>query len=607
MGEGLGEVPQRLPRVARLLGIQAERAGVAQDALEQEPGLLELLSIRASGAGERLDEPERAHVEGALAAGQPVLRALGIVAIHQAVRHEAALARRLGEDLQHLQHLRIAGGQKEHQRHDQVGRVEVVASVMLDERLAALAPPTPLDLLVDGVTLGQPTLTGRGKGALVREAEPAIERHPAHELGVDEVLLAPAGLPDPLVGAAPVCTHPIEQRAEVGPEVGGDGRPVLVGEVHRIHQLAVDVELELIEGAVADADGPRAAVPVEVVERVFGQVAPAVDPVHDLQGSVPAGFVDARLQPLHEPRRLLGEADPQQRVEGERGVPDPGVAVVPISHASQLLGEAAGGRRDDGARGLEREKLEDQRGAVDDLAPAAAVGALREPSPPELDGGLEQLGRLVARRGQATSDARGGPPEHERRALPLREHKPGGDAVGAGPKGEVRRERERQVRPLEHRTGRRERDPGPRAGVVECGRAEELEFDAASRHAHAPHDLIVPLGGIHDAGRHEVPDLAHSRLREEAGDQNVGVRPVELLEHDLGVGHLRVGRTLHGADREAASFVVVEQGPEHARRVEVGKAEPIDRATPAHQRHRAHVADHAVVLDGFVGWLCHSV
>ena len=34
--------------------------------------------------------------------------------------------------------------------------------------------------------------------------------------------------------------------------------------------------------------------------------------------------------------RLLGEPEPQERVERERGVADPGVAVVPVAHAADL-------------------------------------------------------------------------------------------------------------------------------------------------------------------------------------------------------------------------------------------------------------------------------
>ena len=56
-----------------------------------------------------------------------------------------------------------------------------------------------------------------------------------------------------------------------------------VGEVERVQRLAVDVELQLVGGAVADPDRAGAAPALEVVERLLDQVGAAVDPVHDLQ------------------------------------------------------------------------------------------------------------------------------------------------------------------------------------------------------------------------------------------------------------------------------------------------------------------------------------
>ena len=67
------------------------------------------------------------------------------------------------------------------------------------------------------------------------------------------------------------------------PAVVADGRDVLVVQVDRVHQLAVDVQLELPVGGVADPHRPRAAVAVQVVELLLGQVGPAVDAVHELQ------------------------------------------------------------------------------------------------------------------------------------------------------------------------------------------------------------------------------------------------------------------------------------------------------------------------------------
>jgi hypothetical protein len=48
---------------------------------------------------------------------------------------------------------------------------------------------------------------------------------------------------------------------------------------------------------------------------------------------------------------------------------------------------------------------------------------------------------------------------------------------------------------------------------------------------------------------------------------------------------------------EAAAAVAVEQRAEHARRVEIRQAEPVDRPVVGDERDRAPVADRAVVTD----------
>ena len=100
------------------------------------------------------------------------------------------------------------------------------------------------------------------------------------------MLLAAAHLPDPLVVPLPVLADVVQQVAQVEPGVVGDRRGVLVVDVDRVHQLAVDVELELVDGAVADPHRAGAAVPLEIVERDLGQVAPAVDAVDDFSPTI---------------------------------------------------------------------------------------------------------------------------------------------------------------------------------------------------------------------------------------------------------------------------------------------------------------------------------
>ena len=84
---------------------------------------------------------------------------------------------------------------------------------------------------------------------------------------------------------------------------------------------------------------------------LLGEIGGAVDAVHDLQRRVPlpACSVDPLAQPFANAAASSRVSQAQQRVDGERGVPDPGVAVVPVALAADLLRQA-GRRRGDRAR-----------------------------------------------------------------------------------------------------------------------------------------------------------------------------------------------------------------------------------------------------------------
>ena len=82
------------------------------------------------------------------------------------------------------------------------------------------------------------------------------------------------------------------------PDVGG------------LHDLAIDIELELAHRTIADPDRPRVAIAAQVIELPLDQVTPAIDPVHDLK--VTASFVAADfLQEAHELVGLARGAPPR--------------------------------------------------------------------------------------------------------------------------------------------------------------------------------------------------------------------------------------------------------------------------------------------------------
>ena len=119
----------------------------------------------------------------------------------------------------------------------------------------------------------------------------------------------------PSSGLVPVLETQSTISRQVHPGVVGDRPAVLVVEVDRVDQLAVDVELELLRGAVSDPHGRGAAVAREMVERLLLEVGAAVDPVHHLQRAADAlaALAEAVGQPVPERARLLDEPEPEQR------------------------------------------------------------------------------------------------------------------------------------------------------------------------------------------------------------------------------------------------------------------------------------------------------
>src|SRR5215217_4201533 len=148
-------------------------------------------------------------------------------------------------------------------------------------------PCTGHDLAIDGIAHGEPAHHIGGHPALPGDPDSPLDRYPAHQPRVGEVLAATPRLPDALVGLLPVLAHPLDYAREVLPGIVGDGRGVLVVKVDRVDELSVDVQLQLPSGGVANSHRPQATVSFEVAEDLLGELGAPVDVVHDLQRSLP--------------------------------------------------------------------------------------------------------------------------------------------------------------------------------------------------------------------------------------------------------------------------------------------------------------------------------
>ena len=349
-------------------------------------------------------------------------------------------------------------------------------------------------------------------------------------------------LPDPLVGLAPDLGRALGLRLDDRPQPPREALAALSVEHDRVQDRAEDIVLALVEGAVADPHRARPGVAGELVAGRLGQVAPSVDPVHDLQRPVLV-----RLEvghELHELVRLPVEVEKVERLQGEGRVAHPGEAVVPIALAPGGLGERGRQRGDRGAGWHVGEALDRQRRALDRLAPAV-VGhpGAGEPVAPEVRGRGEPGVRIVDVLGRRQLL---GPRERAEDLLSLLERVPRPDPVALDPELHVGPQPDRlpgagRVSGLPVVTGQ---GPfGRRAAVIEGRFADQLELDAAldaERHAHEQMLAVLvcrrpgvrrdPVLAAARAHGERVADQHPTRRRVPGGGEDVRARLVDARD-----------------------------------------------------------------------------
>ena len=407
-----------------------------------------------------------------------------------------------------------------------------------------------------------------GVAADLGELGGPVERDPAHQLRRDVVLRLAAGLPDPLVGLPPDLRRALGLRLDDRPQPPRQTLRVTRVEQDRVEHRAEDVVLALVEGAVADPHRSRARIAGEVVAGRLGQVAAAVDPVHDLQRPV-LGRLDVGDE-LHELVGLPVEVEPVERLQREGRVAHPGVAVVPVALAARRLRQRGRERRDRRAGRHVRQALDRQRRALDRVA-EAVVGDPRppEPGPPEAcRRGDPRLGLVDARRGGELL----GPGERAERALSCFERVPPAHAVALDAEREVGAETDRLAGAGRVGGVPVVADKRPRrrlAAVVERRLADELELDLAVDALDRPHQHVVAVvvGRRPRVRRDRVLVLARPHRQRVAHHDPAGRR--------LPVRHEHVGSRLVAArggvvDAERPEpeepGLAVEQAAEDARR-----------------------------------------
>src|SRR5690242_8059401 len=102
-------------------------------------------------------------------------------------------------------------------------------------------------------------------------------------------------------------SQPVEQLAEVLPEIIGNGRMPIV-EVDCIQQFPIDIELQLARGCIPNTHRTALLIAFQMIKGLFWQRMLAPNPIDRLQSSIRSRFMTACIKPAHKSFSFLGQA-----------------------------------------------------------------------------------------------------------------------------------------------------------------------------------------------------------------------------------------------------------------------------------------------------------
>ena len=279
--------------------------------------------------------------------------------------------------------------------------------------------------------------------------------------------------------------------------------------------------MQLLGCAVADAHGARPTISLQVGELALLQLPASIERIDRLQLSRVLRLGAPRVHPAHESLGLFGETESQQRVDGERGIPHPDVAIVPVAVPAYAGGKPERRRRQDTSGATRLQQLEHERGAIDLLLPSPVVVRPADPRAPEVHRPLE-LPRHVRAIQDERRDAIGKLLEDDGDALTSGESEFRDDVVAVFPQRNLRDDAQPQrvVFGRKHRLVTAHLRRVWQHTIAESRRAAKSHLE---RPTHGFDSANDPARRGAAGNGHEVRDLTHSVVREHARQENVRV------------------------------------------------------------------------------------
>lgn len=201
----------------------------------------------AARAGERPSEPERAGEEGAFGAGQAVLAAVA--------EDERPVPQVAAHGVHGAPHALVLGRGVAEQGAQQDSGVELVGSRRPHVGPHGVGPGPVLDEgPYGGCMIAPPLRLAAGEEPSLGEVGRPVQGDGAQHLRLGEVDRRAAHLPDPRVGTRPDPGDEVGGFGEAPGHVPIEGTSGLCIQPRRLEQVAVHVQLELVERAIAHPD-----------------------------------------------------------------------------------------------------------------------------------------------------------------------------------------------------------------------------------------------------------------------------------------------------------------------------------------------------------------
>ena len=290
-----------------------------------------------------------------------------------------------------------------------------------------------------------------------------------------------------------------------------------------------------------------------------------------------------------------------ERLEHEGRVAHPRVAVVPVALSARCLWEGGGESRDRRAGRHVGQTFDGERRALDRGAEAVVGNAgPSEPGTPVASRGCDsRLGLVgVLRCGESF-----GPGERAICPVARPQDVARPNAVALDPQREIRAEADRLLRAARVGCMAAAVDRGPlrrHAAVVEGRLADELDLDPAFEAEDRSHEQMVGVVvGRRPGVRCDLVLVIPGADRQRVADENPAGRRLPRRGQDVRARLVDPRRRVVDPEgpEPKASGLPVKQAAEHARRVEAGHAEPVDRSIGGHERAGVAIGQERVIGD----------